>query len=460
MYSRRIQSVLDRKKIRVGDRVLVHKGKKSYEGLLMPRTDMGDPGSIVIKLDSGYNMGLEFGRGARVEKSRKPEPDDILEEEGYELGRISKKLLKVSFDRSKPPVTLLATGGTIASRVDYRTGGVSAASNPREILHNIPELAGIVNLKMSMPFSKMSEDMDCRDWTEIARQAARRLNSGDRGVIITHGTDTLHFTAAALSFFLQNLHKPVVLVGAQRSSDRGSSDAGMNLICSAHASVSDIAEVGICMHGQLDDSYCLFIRGTKARKMHTSRRDAFRPINELPLAKIWPSGRVEKTGSSWRRRDDKEKVKTDLKFEPRVALLKAYPGSDPGVIDYLAGKGYRGFVIEGTGLGHVPTFAKKSWIETIKKHSKEGIPFVVTPQTLYGRINPNVYTNLRVLYHVAGAIPGEDMLPETAYIKLGWVLGHAMPKSPEKRMAKVREMMLTSYAGEITRRSVPQSFLY
>lgn len=460
MYSKRIQSVLKRSKISTGDRIAVKKGKKTYEGLLMPKTDAGDPDSVVIKLDSGYNIGLRFGKGTSIMKSNTPGPSAVLEEERYELGRIDRKLLKVSFDKDKQPVTMIATGGTIASRVDYRTGAVSAASSPKEILHNIPELASIANMKLSMPFNIMSEDMDYRDWQEIARIAARRLNKGDSGVVITHGTDTLHFTSAALSFFLQDLHKPVVLVGAQRSSDRGSSDAGMNIICSVHASVGDIGEVGICMHGKLDDSYCLFIRGTKVRKMHTSRRDAFRPINDLPLAKVWPNGRMEKVNGNFRRRDNKKKVRLDLKFEPKVAILKAYPGSEPGTIDYLAKKGYRGFVIEGTGLGHVPTLAKKSWIETIKRHAGNGIPFVITAQTLYGRINPNVYTNLRMLYHDAGAIPGEDMLTETAYVKLGWVLGHPMPKNPEKRIAKVRDIMLTNYAGEMTRRSLPQTFLY
>lgn len=454
MYSKGIQSVLKRSKIGIGDRIAVKKGKKTYEGILMPKTDAGDSDSVVIKLDSGYNIGLKFGKGTRIKKSKTSEPSAVLEEERYELGKIDKKLLKVSFDRNKPPVTMIATGGTIASRVDYRTGGVTGVSSPKEILHNIPELSTIANMKLSMPFTKMSEDMDYKDWQEIARIAARKLNSGDKGVIITHGTDFLHFTSAALSFFLQNLHKPVVLVGAQRSSDRGSSDAGMNIICSTHASVSDIAEVGICMHGKLDDSYCLFIRGTKVRKMHTSRRDAFRPINELPLAKVWPNGKIEKLNKNFKKRNNKQKVRLDTKFEPKVAILKAYPGSEPGIIDYLVKKGYRGFVIEAGALGHVPTFARKSWIETVKKHVGNGIPFVTASQTLYGRINPNVYVNLRKLYHEAGAIPGEDILPETAYVKLGWVLGHTT--KPEK----VREMMLTNYAGEITKRSLPQTFLY
>ncbi|HDD72516.1 MAG TPA: Glu-tRNA(Gln) amidotransferase GatDE subunit D, partial [Candidatus Aenigmarchaeota archaeon] len=231
------------------------------------------------------------------------------------------------------------------------------------------------------------------------------------------------------------------------------SDAGMNLICSCYAAISDIAEVGVCMHGEMSDSFCLFIRGTKVRKMHTSRRDAFRPINDLPLAKVWPSGRIEVVNRNHRKRGDGE-VELDARFEPRIALLKAYPGSEPEIIDFLVSKGYRGFVIEGTGLGHVPTFAEKSWIKTIKRHVKDGIPFVVAPQTLYGRINPRVYTNLRILYMDAGAIPGEDMLPETAYVKLGWVLGHTQD------MDEVRRLMLTNHAGEITERSLPETFLY
>jgi len=208
------------------------------------------------------------------------------------------------------------------------------------------------------------------------------------------------------------------------------------------------------MHGESADTYCFFSRGTKTRKMHSSRRDAFRPINELPLARVYPNGRMEVLNKSHKKRNDREKVKADTKFEPKVALLKAYPGSEPGVIDYLVSMGYKGFVIESSGLGHVPTVGRKSWIPAIKKHAKDGIPFVTASQTLYGRISPHVYTNLRTLYHEAGAIPGEDMLPVTAYVKLGWVLGHT--KSPDK----VKEMMLTNYAGEITKRSVPGSFLY
>jgi glutamyl-tRNA(Gln) amidotransferase subunit D len=251
---------------------------------------------------------------------------------------------------------------------------------------------------------------------------------------------------------LKNLSKPVVLVGSQRSSDRGSSDAAMNLVCAAHVSVSDMAEVGICMHGSTDDHYCYFTRGTKVRKMHSTRRDAFRSINEPPLAKIHPNGKIDITNKNHKKRSD-SKVVADTKFEPKIALLKTYPGSEPEVINFLIKKGYKGFVIEGTGMGHVPTEAAKSWIPVIKKAIKAGIPVVIATQTLYGRVNTKVYNNLRILFHEAGAIPAEDMLPETAYVKLGWVLGHT------KNLEKVREMMLTNIAGEITERTEIETFM-
>jgi len=461
MYSGKLEALFKRKRMRIGSRIMVTRAgspkgdKQAYEGLLMPKTDAGDPDSVVLKLDSGYNIGLKYHSGMSIDKSRGPSPRAVEEEERFELGRISDKLIKLKFDPKKPPISLIATGGTIASRVDYQTGAVRMQMDPREFLHNVPELADIVNLKhIRNPFNKASEDMDYRDWQEIAKQAARDLNSGMRGVVVTHGTDFLHFTSAALSFMLRNLHKPVVLVGAQRSSDRGSSDAGMNLICSAHAAVGGIAEVGICMHGESADTYCLFSRGTKVRKMHSSRRDAFRPINDPPLARVYPGGKIEILNKNHKKRNDREKVEPDTRFEPRVALLKVYPGADPDVIDHYVSRGYRGFVIEASGLGHVPTLSRKPWTKTIKKHVRDGIPFVTTPQTIYGRINTNVYSNLRILYREAGAIPGEDMLPETAYVKLGWVLGHT------KSLEKAREMMLTNYAGEITKRSLPGTYLY
>jgi len=450
-YSSSIQKALKRIKAKVGDRISITKGKQIYEGLLMPRIEMGDKNSIVLKLDNGYNIGIKFDKKVKIKKSKKREPKEIKEEVEFEFGK--KKFKKLKFDPKKPKVSFIVTGGTIISRVDYRTGGVSPLEKPEELLANVPELKNIVNIKdVLTPFRKASEDLNYKDWQKLAKLTAKELNK-NKGVIIAHGTDTLHFTSAVLSFMLKNLYKPVVLVGSQRSSDRGSSDASMNLICAAHTAISDIAEVGTCMHGSTDDHYCYFIRGTKVRKMHSTRRDAFRSINETPLAKIHPDGKIDVLNKNHKKRDDNKKVIADVKFEPKVALLKSYPGSEPEVLEYLVKKGYKGFVIEGTGMGHVPTSTEKSWIKTIKNLIKDGIPVVITPQTIYGRINTNVYRNLRILYHEAKAIPAEDMLSETAYIKLGWVLGHT------KTLEKVRELMLINLAGEITKRTEIETFL-
>ncbi|RLJ08082.1 MAG: Glu-tRNA(Gln) amidotransferase GatDE subunit D [Candidatus Aenigmatarchaeota archaeon] len=438
MYSQAIRKFLERVGVKAGDRVEIEKKGKIYQGILMPRPETGDPNCLVLKLPSGYNLGIAFEKGIKIrklkaptEKARKPKPP--------------------KFRKDLPGVTLFAVGGTIGSRVDYRTGGVYALMEPEEFLFNLPELSEIARLEsIQRPFTKMSEDMDPKDWQVLAKEVAKKLNREADGVVIAHGTDTMHFTSAALSFMLRNLSKPVVLTGSQRSSDRPSSDAGMNLICSCWVARSDIAEVGICMHATSSDDYCHFLPGTKARKLHSTRRDAFRPINSKPIARVWPDGRLE-TLTAYRKRSDSQ-VEADVKFEERVALIKAYPGSDPALLEFLASKGYRGIVIEGTGLGHVPTQARKSWIPAIKKLVKDGIPVVITTQTLYGRVNPWVYTNLRILFST-GAISGEDMLPETAYVKLGWVLGHT--QDPEE----VRKLMLQNLAGEIKERSLPDTFL-
>jgi len=447
-YSPEVQKAL--KNIKIGDRISIIKHKKTYEGLLMPRTELGDRNCIVIKLDSGYNIGISHEKGIKVEKSKKPEPKEIKEEVKFEIGK--EKIKELKFDLKKPKVALIMTGGTIISRVDYRTGGVYALEKPEELLTNIPELKNIVFIEdIKIPFKKMSEDLNYKDWQLLASLTAKELNKNE-GVIITHGTDTLHYTSATLSFMLKNLSKPVVLTASQRSSDRGSSDAFMNIICSAYAAISNLAEVGVCMHATTDDHYCHLIRGTKCRKLHTTRRDAFRSINEMPLAKIWPDGKIDILNKNFKKRSD-EKVVADVKFEPKVALLKSYPGSEPEILEFLVKKGYKGFVIEGTGMGHVPTFAEKSWIPTIKKLIKDGIPVVIAPQTIYGRINTTVYTNLRILYHDTKAIPAEDMLPEVAYVKLGWLLAHY------KDIEDIRKMMLTNIAGEITSRSEVDTFL-
>lgn len=437
MYSEEIESLLKSKKIEVGDRIVVSKKGKSYEGILMPRIELGDKSCLILKLDNGYNIGIKFERGVKIKKVKK---EWRIEEPKTE------KEKTLIFDKKLPLISILGTGGTIASRIDYRTGGVYASFSPKDIAMQIPELKEIANIKVEQIMNIMSEDMNPEKWVEIAKAVAKEINSGSKGIVVTHGTDTLHYTSAALSFMLKDLPCPVAIVGSQRSSDRGSSDAVMNVACAANfVANSDVAEVCVVMHGSISDDYCFAVRGTRARKMHTSRRDAFKSINELPIAKInWESRKIEILNENYRKRSEK-KVKVDDKIEKKVALIKCYPGLDPSIFDFYMEKGYKGFVIEATGLGHTPTLGENSLLPKVEKAVSLGIPVIITSQCLYGRTHATIYHNLRELLK-RGAIFASDMLPEVAYVKLIFVLGHT------KNLEKVKEMMLTNLAGEISER--------
>lgn len=448
-YTGKAKTVLDKFKVKVGDFVTVKRHGEELKGYLLPRFETGDQESFVIKLESGYNVGLNAKLVSEIQKIGPR----------MEIGKIPS--LKVKETAGLPEVSFIATGGTIGTHVDYRTGGVYMCRTPQEVLATTPELAEIVNLRVAQPpFTIASEDVNPTHWQKLAKAIARELNSGAEGAIVTHGTDCLHYTAAAMSFMLRDLCKPVALVGAQRSPDRSSFDGSLNLVCAARYATSDMAEVATVMHGSSSDDYCYAIRGTKARKMHTSRRDAFRAINENPLAKILPSGSIEKLNENIRPRGS-GMVRAETDFEPRTAFIKVYPGSDPALLNHLIEKRYRGVVIEGTGLGHVPTGMggthqgagkKLSWIPAVKKAVDKGIVVAMTSQAIYGRTHPLVYRNLRLL-HEAGAIHCEDMLPETAYVKLGWLLGQKIDTED------VKTHMLENFAGEINKRITEEEFL-
>lgn len=423
--------------IGVGDHVRVHWKNQTLDGLILPQPQ-NESHILTLKLSSGYNTGLALSNIQKVEKL-----------EALSVPKKNNPTVVSSHPSDKPAFSVIGVGGTIASKVDYDQGGVTAKMTPEELTLMVPEIAAFAQIRRIIsPFTKMSEDIDPQDWIELARVCHEEINKPDtQGVIITHGTDTLHYTAAALSFMLPELAKPVILVGSQRSSDRGSSDATMNLICAAHLAISKIAEVGICMHGSTSDDYCLFTRGTAVRKMHSSRRDAFRPINQQAIAKVWPDGKIEPIGESKERSSGPTKL--NAVFEENIALVKVYPGITPDLFDFYVNKGCKGFVIEGTGLGHVNT---KHILPAVAKITAKGIPVFISTQTIYGRVNLNVYTNLRLLQS-AGAIGLEDMMSETAYVKLGWILGHV------KDVSKVKEMMLTNYAGELTTFTPTGAFL-
>ncbi|MBI2654983.1 Glu-tRNA(Gln) amidotransferase subunit GatD [Candidatus Woesearchaeota archaeon] len=426
-----------------GDIVKVHAEKEIYEGILMPRPEIFEKGHVIIKLGSGYNIGIDEQRIKKIELISK-----------YQKPVVTEK--KTESKKNLPTVSILSFGGTISSKVDYRTGGVYASYSADDFVAMLPELQNVANLRAEQVMKLMSEDMAPEHWQAMAESIASELNRDDvAGVVVTQGTDTLHFSTAAMSFFLRNLNKPVVFTAAQRSIDRGSSDAFSNLLCAVHAAAKfDGAAVVTCLHGTSSDDYCILNRGNRVRKMHTSRRDAFRPINELPLAKVYEDGKIEILNDNYNKRNN-EKVKADSKFEKKTALVYVYPGMDPNIFDYYLEKKYKGIVIAATALGHVPTNdPEHSLLKKFKKLTDSGIPIIITTQAIYGRVHPYVYTNLRKLSLELNCIFAGDMLPETAYVKLGWVLGHTT------KLEEVRKMMLTNYAGEMNERIGEEGFLY
>ena len=407
-----------------GDRVRVRKDDVSYEGILMPSRS----GNIVLKMKNGYNVGLA-PEGSSVEFIEKERPP-------------SQRLAPHVHIESKdlPQVSILSTGGTIASRVDYRTGAVSSQFTPDDIMDASPELTDIANYKGEVLSMIFSEDMDASIWQNLARAVYRHIKEGAQGVIVTHGTDTMQYTAAALSFMVQS-PVPVVLVGSQRSSDRPSSDNAMNAICAATVAVSDIAGVSVVMHGSTSDDFCYVHRGTKVRKLHTSTRTAFQTVNEAPIARVDYGTRKITVLDDYPKRGQLELKLRDT-MEPKCALVKFYPGMPADIIGYYLNKGYRGIVLEGTGLGHV----NRQWVPTIEKAVKAGVTVVMTSQCVNGRVVDRVYSTGIDLIN-AGVIEGQDMLAETALVKLMWALGQTQDK------AEIRRMMQTDIAGEINWRS-------
>jgi len=416
-----------------GDYVEVSFIKNEYKGVLL-ETPEDENGIVLIKLDSGYNIGF----------NRK----DILDIKRLKKNVEKDEKLEIKKTSGKPNVAMIITGGTIAARLNPRKGGVDWLDSPESLFKFYPELFKKVNVvKVEVPFMKASEDMDYKDWQKIARVAANLLNDKDiQGLIITHGTDFLHYTSAALSFFLKDLNKPVVLTYSQRSIDRASSDANLNLQCSALVALSDIAEVMIVGHANSNDEFCYAMPGVKVRKMHSSKRDAFKVINDKPIAKVY-SDKIELLRGHNRRQ--KSKVKVDAKFEEKVALVKIYPGQDPGVLDFYLKKKYKGIVLEMSGLGHAPTKrSRNSWTKKLKEIQDQGMIVCAASQTIYGRLDPLVYSNGRELLKT-GIIYLEDMLAETALVKLGYILGH---ENWAKNKNKVKEKMLENFSGEISDR--------
>ncbi|MHA1232566.1 MAG: asparaginase domain-containing protein, partial [Candidatus Helarchaeota archaeon] len=260
-----LRKKLEQLNIRIWNKIKITSNGEEYIGILLPRTEFDAPNYYYLKLDNGYNVGIEY------------RPDQKIEILGYQEGKYKLPEKHVERDPKKPDISLLSTGGTIASRLDYRTGAVLPAFTPAELFTAVPELENICNLETKMVFELLSEDMSPEKWQILGKEIAFQINEKKvDGVVVAHGTDTMAFTGTALSLMLKNLPVPVVLVGSQRSSDRPSSDSAMNLIHAVNiAAKSNIAEVVLCMAGSSNHKFGYIHRPGLVRKMHSSRRDTF-----------------------------------------------------------------------------------------------------------------------------------------------------------------------------------------
>ena len=376
----------------------------------------------VVKLDSGYNIGVTPSLCKFIEHP-KIEPT---------------KRLEVTQDKKLSELSIISTGGTIASRIDYRTGSVTSQFDASDILIAIPELAKVAQYHTKSLYTILSENMTPKIWQDLAKAVYEEIKRGVTGVIVTHGTDTMAYSAAALSFMIDT-PVPIVFVGSQRSADRPSSDNTMNAVCAASVAKSDLGEVVVVMHATTNDDFCAIHRGTRVRKMHTSRRDAFQSIGMPPLGTVsYPSREVKLENFAVQR--GIHKLALHEKLEQRCGMVQFYPGMSPDVLKGY--EGYKGLVIAGTGLGHVST----TLIPGVHNLIESGTMVVMTSQCMHGRVCDRVYDTGRDLL-TAGVIEGNDMLAEVALVKLMWVLGN------EPDPMKARELMQTDLKGECMRRS-------
>jgi glutamyl-tRNA(Gln) amidotransferase subunit D len=428
-YRGQLRAALESVGAEIGDKLMVVINNQQYSGSLMPRVETYDDWHIVIKLKSGYNIGLAYSTNMSIKKTgTAPKPE-------FKQPPLPKT------EEGLPKISIISTGGTIASRVDYVTGGVVSAMTSRDLLGIVPELVEIADVDADILYSIFSEDIGHKHWEGMAQRAYDKINAGADGIIFTHGTDTMGYSAAAMSFALQNLPCPVIFVGSQRSSDRPSSDNATNLMGGVYtAAHAPFAEVCVGLHENTSDESISYIRGTKVRKCHTSTRYAFQPVNDFPIAR-YRNGEVEMINPVYRERQDSE-PKLLNKFSDKVALLKFHPDMDPTIPEYYIDKGYRGLIIEATGLGQVN---QNLW-PAVERACKEDMFVGIVSQCIWGRVNLNVYSHGRELVD-RGAVPMEDMHGETAFVKLKWCFGQT------DETEKVKKLMLTNLVGELNPRT-------
>lgn len=431
--------------VKLGDSVMIETNNSKHMGILIPRYEYADVNHLVLKLKNGYNIGINLEKIKSIKKT----PEELDPTKSVIQNNMTERDNAGDYQDSQlSNLSLLSTGGTISSKIDYRTGGVMPALTAKELNDSIPELKKIANIDPEVVLSEYSENIRPDHWKLMAKKIANNVLSGKYdGIILSHGTDTMHYTSAALSFALENLPIPVVLVGAQRSSDRPSSDASTNLIgACTFATRSKFSGVFVAMHHTISDDVIACHIGTRVRKNHTSRRDAFHSIDISPFSLV-KKDQIEMCPQYadlkfHERNKNLENLIVRSNFDDKVMLLKFYPGFDCDIIDYCVEKGNRAIILEGTGLGHI----NKECFQQIKNAVKNGIFVFMTSQCIWGRTSLTVYDTGRDLLEI-GVIPLSNSTSETALVKAMWCLGNFEDKD-------ILKVMTTNIANEFTNRII------
>ena len=420
-YSGKSLSLLKENNAKVGDSIKIT-SDLTYSGILMPRYESGDDSHIILKLKSGYNVGININEVQKIE---------VISNQEIKSEHVEKQ----KENPSLPKILLVSTGGTIASKVDYRTGAVTPALSASELNEAVPELAKIANIDSEVLFSEYSENLQPEHWLKIAEKLDSISNSDYAGIIIAHGTDTMHYTSSFLSFALSGFPIPIALVGSQRSSDRPSSDAALNLIAATKfLTESNVKGVFVVMHNNASDETVVCHKGTRVRKNHTSKRGAFETMGDDP-AFIITENKIEKNIDEDFFKNTKYEPK--LRLDTKVSLVKYYPGYDPKQVKNLIKLGFKAIIFEGTGLGHVG----KTMYDVIKDAKEQGIFLGMTSQCLDGGVRMTVYDSGRDLLDL-GIIPLENMISETALVKAMWSLGNS------SNIEEMKSLMLKNIASE------------
>jgi glutamyl-tRNA(Gln) amidotransferase subunit D len=421
VYVMKLKEFYNKNKLEEGNKVDFSFEDSNITGTIIPSLNE----NLMIKMNTGYNAGFDITKIKEIKST------------GKAKGVAKATAKKFTKDPKLPTISLLHTGGTIASRVDYKTGGVIAGFEAQDLASMFPEIFELANIEPKLVSNMMSEDMTEENYKQLADAVAKEIKKGVKGIIIGHGTDTLGYSAALLSFMFENCPIPVLIVGAQRSSDRGSSDARINFICAAEfITKTSYKGVATCLHASTNDESCAIINGTRSRKMHTSRRDAFKAINDTPVALVnYKTKEIKWIKNKTEMENANGKFALKDKFEPKTGLVKMHPGINEKIIEFYTKEKYKGLIIEATGLGHTPIGKNEIFIKKIKSLVDSGCIVGITSQCINGRTNNTVYTNLRKVAET-GAIYCEDMTSETALMKLSWLLGNYSKKEASELLSK------------------------